>query len=135
MAQTPQGLVPAGSTTADVTIRVTTSAGTVQSDDMFRAEINIPAPSFVAPPTAQFLPRSGPGGQTITLNGQNFNFTPVTVRFDSTNATVSGTPSATQIAAVVPAGMTGPFPRGVKITVTTPGGSVISADTFNVTGP
>jgi hypothetical protein len=26
-------------------------------------------------------------------------------------------------------------PKGVKITVTTPGGSVVSADTFTVTGP
>ena len=104
------------------------------SDDNIRAEINIPAPSFVA--GTQFLPRTGAGGQNVTLNGQNFNFPPVTVRFDTTNAVVSGTPSATQIATIVPAGMTtAGVPKGVKITVTTAGGSVVSADTFTVTGP
>lgn len=137
VAQIPAGLVPQGSTSADVKIKVTTNAGTVMSDDLLRAEINIPAPAFIAPPTAQFLPKSGPGGQTITLNGQNFNFAPVSVKFDTTTAIVSGTPSATQIATVVPANMiaAGGQPRGVKITVTTPGGSVVSADTFTVTAP
>jgi hypothetical protein len=137
VVQIPPGLVPAGNTTADVKIVVQTSAGTATSDDILRAEINVPAPAFLAPPTAQFLPKSGPGGQTVTLNGQNFNFAPVTVRFDTTPATISGSPSATQIATIVPAGMipVGGQPKGVKITVTTPGGSVTSADTFTVTGP
>jgi hypothetical protein len=137
VAQIPAGLVPGGSTSADVKVIVTTGTGMVTSDDTLRAEINIPAPAFVTPPTAQFLPKSGPGGQTITLNGQNFNFAPATVKFDTTAAIVSGVPSATQIAVVVPAGMItgGAPPKGVKITVTTPGGSVISADTFTVTGP
>jgi len=135
IVQTPAGLVPGGSTTADMRLTITTSQGQIVSDDNFRAEINIPAPSFVAAPTPQFTPKSGVGGQTITLNGQNFNFGPVTVKFANTNATVSGTPSATQIATVVPSGMT-PVgtPLGVKITVTTPGGSVISTDTFTVNG-
>jgi hypothetical protein len=137
VVQTPTGLVPAGSNTADFRITVATNSGTVVSDDLFKAEINFPAPSFVAPPLAQFLPKSGVGGQTVTLNGQNFNFAPVSVRFDTVNAMLSGSPSATQIAAVVPAAMVaaGAAPRGVKITVTTAGGSVVSADTFTVTGP
>ena len=134
--QTPTGLVPAGSTTADAKITVTTSAGSIVSDDTFHAEINVPAPSFVVAPTPQFLPRSGVGGQSITLNGQNFNFAPVSVKFENTNATVSGTPTATQIAAIVPANMipVGGAARAVKITVTTAGGSVISTDNFTVTG-
>ena len=137
VVQVPAGIVPGGGTTADVKITVTTSAGSVVSDDTFRAEINIPAPSFVIPPTPQFLPKSGVGGQTITLNGQNFNFAPVSVKFENTNATVSGIPTATQIATVVPSNMIvlGAPPKSVKITVTTAGGSVISVDTFTVTGP
>jgi IPT/TIG domain len=133
----PTGLVPAGGTTADVKITVTTGAGSVVSDETFHAEINIPAPSFVVAPTPQFLPKSGVGGQTITLNGQNFNFGPVSVKFENRDATVTGTPTATAIATVVPSGMIGPgaTPKGVKITVTTAGGSVVSADTFTVTGP
>ncbi len=133
--QVPPGLVPGGSTSADVKITVTTSAGSVVSDDTFRAELNIPAPTFVTPPAPQFTPKSGVGGQTITLNGQNFNFAPVTVTFDTAGATIVGSPSATQIAAQVPAGMTPPgTPKPIKITVTTAGGSVTSNDTFTVNG-
>ena len=38
VAETPAGLVPAGSTTADVKIMVITTAGSALSDDTFRAE-------------------------------------------------------------------------------------------------
>jgi hypothetical protein len=133
----PAGVVPVGAASADVKITVTTNTGTALSDDNFRAEINIPAPAFVVPPLAQFLPKNGAGGQPVTLNGQNFNFGPVTVKFDTVTATVSGSPSATQIATAVPAGLiaAGAPPKGIKITVTTAGGTVVSADTFTVTGP
>jgi len=135
VAQVPAGLVPAGSTTADVKITVTTAAGSVASDDTFRAELSVPAPVFATPPAPQFTPKSGVGGQTITLNGQNFNFGPVQVRFDTAAAAIAGSPSATQIAAQVPAGMTpAGTPKPVKITVTTAGGSVTSTDTFFVNG-
>lgn len=137
VVETPAGLVTDGNTTADVKITVRTTTGAVVSDDTFRAEINVPAPSFVAPPLAQFLPKRGNGGQPVTLNGQNFNFEPVTVRFGSSNATVTGSPSATQIATAVPSGMiaAGAPPIGVKVSVTTAGGTVVSTDTFTVTGP
>jgi IPT/TIG domain-containing protein len=137
VVQTPAGLVPLGQTSADVKISVTTNTGAALSDDIFRAEINIPAPAFVVPPQAQFIPKSGPGGQAVTINGQNFNFGPVTVKFDTVTATVVGAPSATQIATILPAGMIagGAPPKGVKVTVTTAGGSIVSADTFTVTGP
>jgi hypothetical protein len=135
VAQVPAGLVPGGSTSADVQVTVTTTAGSVVSDDTFRAELNIPAPVFATPPAPQFTPKSGVGGQTITLNGQNFNFAPVSVKFDTVTATIVGSPSATQIAAQVPAGMTPPgTPKQIKITVTTAGGSVTSSDNFTVTG-
>ena len=114
---------------------MTTTAGSVVSDDTFRAELNIPAPVFATPPAPQFTPKSGVGGQTITLNGQNFNFAPVAIKFDTFTATIVGSPSATQIAAQVPAGMTPPgTPKQIKITVTTAGGSVTSSDNFTVTG-
>jgi hypothetical protein len=133
--QVPPGLVTGGGPSADVRITVTTSAGSVVSDDTFRAESNIPAPTFATPPAPQFTPKSGVGGQTITLNGQNLNFAPVTVKFDAANATIVGSPSATQIAAQVPPGLTPPgTPKPIKITVTTSGGSVTSNDTFTVNG-
>ncbi len=132
VAQVPTGLVPGGSTTADVNLTVTTNAGSVVSDDTFRAELSIPAPTFGSP---AFVPVSGVGGQTVTLNGTNFNFAPVSVKFDTVTATISGSPSATQIAAVVPTGMvTGGATRKVNITVTTAGGSVTSSNQFTVTG-
>jgi hypothetical protein len=131
VAQVPSGLVPAGSTSADVKITVTTTAGVAVGDDTFHAEATIPAPTF-AP---EFTPRSGVGGQTITLNGQNFNVAPVTVKFDTVTATIVGSPSSTQIAAQVPMGMTAPgTPKQIKITVTTGGRSITSSDTFVVNG-
>ncbi len=132
VAQVPAGLVPAGATTADVKITVATNAGSVVSDDTFRAELSTPAPVFSPPP--QFIPKIGSAGQTVTLNGQNFNFAPVSVKFDTFAATIVGSPSATQIAAQVPAGVTPPgTSKQVKITVTTAGGSVTSTDNFTVT--
>jgi hypothetical protein len=128
--QVPAGLVSGGNTSADVKITVTTSAGSVVSDDNFRAEQPIPAPAFTSP---QFTPKSGVGGQNITINGQNFNFGPVTVKFGTTTATIVGSPSATQIVAQVPTGMS-PFPNVVKIAVTTAGGTVTSTDNFTVNG-
>jgi IPT/TIG domain len=134
-AQVPGGLVPSGSTFADVKITVTTAAGSIVSDDAFHAELSVPAPVFATPPAPQFTPKSGVGGQTITLNGANFNVPPVTVRFDTATATIVGSPSATQIAAQVPPGMTpSGTPKAVKVSVTTAGGTVTSTDTFTVNG-
>jgi len=131
----PAGLVPAGSTTADVKVTVTTSAGTTISDDTFRAELPTPAPAFAAPP-GHMVPKTGKGGDVITLNGQNFNVAPVSVKFDTTNATLSGAPSATQIAVQVPPNMTAAgTSKQVDVTVTTGGGSVTSPTKFTVTGP
>jgi hypothetical protein len=134
VVQVPAGLVTGGGTSADVKITVTTAVDNVVSDDTFRAEVTTPAPAF-ATAGPQFIPQSGSAGATVTLIGSNFNFAPVTVQFDSATATIVGAPSATQIAAVVPAGLTPPgTPKGVKISVTTAGGTATSTQNFTVNG-
>ena len=88
-------------------------------------------PSFVATPLPQFLPRSGPINQTITLNGTNLNVGTIQVRFGNLPATIVGAASATQVVARVPGGLTpAGTPVGVKLTITNVGGSDISDDTF-----
>jgi hypothetical protein len=87
-------------------------------------------PSF-APSPNQFSPKVGGAGQAVTLSGNNFNIGAVQVQFGAVNAAIAGTPTATQIVAQVPAGVTG----GVKITVQTAGGSAISNDTFTILPP
>ncbi|MGW8374968.1 IPT/TIG domain-containing protein [Streptomyces sp. ODS28] len=132
LAQVPAGLVPGGQPNADVKITVTTAQGTVLSDDTFRAELATPAPTFAAP-GSQFNPKNGSAGAAVTLSGSNFNFGPVTVKFDTVSASIVGAPSGTQINTQVPAGVTPPgVQKAVKITVTTAGGSVTSTDSFNV---
>jgi hypothetical protein len=139
----PAGLVPAGNTSANVKVTVTNSFGSIVSDDTFTAEANVPAPAFAPlPPGPQFGPRNGVGNQAMQLFGTNFNFAPVTVAFvaqvggASTNAVISGAPSATQIAVQIPPGMTtAGVSKLFNISVTTPGGTATSTDTFTVTGP
>jgi hypothetical protein len=133
VAEVPPGLVPAGSTSATVKITVTTDEGSTVSDDDFRATQAVPAPAFVTA-GPQFTPKLGTSGQNVTLNGQNFNVSP-NVTFDTFPATIVGTPTPTQIIAQVPAGMT-PVgtPKTIKISVTTPGGTAVSTDTFTVNG-
>jgi hypothetical protein len=134
VVQVPPGLVPGGSTSSSVVITVNTDQGTVHSDDSFRAEQPAAAPAFVTA-GPQFTPKLGAVGNSITLNGQNFNVAPVTVKFDTVNATIVGSPTATQIVAQVPSGVTPPATsKQIKISVTTPGGTALSADTFTVNG-
>jgi hypothetical protein len=132
VVQVPPGLVPSGNSSANVKITITTDLGTVVSDDTFRAEQVVPAPTFTTP---NFTPKLGAGGDNITLNGTNFNAAGLVVKFDTVTATVVGTPTATQIVAKVPAGMTsGGVTKSVKLSVTTAGGTVTSTDNFGVTG-
>jgi hypothetical protein len=137
--QVPTGVVPSGQLNANVNITVTTTEGSVVSDDVFQAEVSTPAPAFVQPPNAQFTPKSGTRGQNITLNGSNFNFPPVSVQFTTVGAgavTVSaaivGTPSATAIAVTVPTAL--PSSGSANITVTTAGGNVTTTEVFLITG-
>jgi hypothetical protein len=133
VVQVPVGIVPSGSTSADVPITVTTTAGSVVSSDTFHAEVTIPAPAFAAV-GPQFTPQSGTAGLPVTLIGSNFDFAPVTVAFGGANAIITGSPSATQITALVPQSLVVVGVRPVPISVTTAGGTVTSTQTFTVTG-
>ncbi|SCL34984.1 IPT/TIG domain-containing protein [Micromonospora rhizosphaerae] len=130
-ARVPPGLVPAGSASRTVTIKVTTEAGTVESDDPFVATQAVPAPAF-ATVGPQFTPKQGAQGDEITLNGKNFNIAPLTVKFGTTLAPNITSTTATQIKVRVPA-VPSP-PQTLRITVETPGGPAESSSTFTVTG-
>jgi hypothetical protein len=133
--QVPDGLVTPPASGADVRLTVTTAQGSDTSDDLFRAEPNTPAPTFVPQPQPQFSPQSGNAGTTVTLNGQNFNIPPVSVKFDTQPAIITAAPSATQIVTQVPGGLATPGQtRQVRISVTTGGGTVLSGDQFLARG-
>jgi YD repeat-containing protein len=78
----------------------------------------------------EFIPKSGPIGTTVTLQGTAYSPTPSqnTVTFNGTAATVT-TATANSLTATVPAGATSGL-----INVTTPAGSAASSVAFNVTG-
>ena len=86
VVQVPAGVVPVGVANVTVKITVNTSSGSVTSDDSFTVNVDLPAPAFAAPP--QFLPKSGRAGQTITLNGSNFNVGTPVVKFDDVTAQI-----------------------------------------------
>lgn len=76
----------------------------------------------------EFTPDKGPVGTAVTIFGTGFSLTPAqnSVSFNGVAATVTAA-SGTQLTAVVPAGAaTGP------ITVTTPNGTAVSANNFEV---
>jgi len=82
---------------------------------------------YGVPTIASFTPASGPAGSSVTISGTNFNGA-TAVRFNGASASSFTVTSATAIQATVPAGATtGP------LSVTTPGGTVISASNFAVT--
>jgi|GEM_PF-6630013 len=83
------------------------------------------APTLItAPKIIAFNPTSGPVGTIVTITGSNFTGT--TVKFNGVNA-IFTVDSPTQITATVPSGATtGP------ISVTTPGGTAVSATNFTV---
>lgn len=89
-----------------------------------------PAPVFNPSPN-QLSPRSGRVGDTLTLMGSHLNVGSVAVRFGTVNATIVGTPTATQIVVKIPAIAAGNWP----ITVQTSGGTVTSTDTLTVLPP
>jgi hypothetical protein len=131
-ARVPAEVVPAGTSVVDVKITVRNAGGAVVSDDTFRAARVLPVPTFASP---AFSPTNGIAGDTIKLTGDNFNWPPVAVRFDQTNAEVVGVPSHTQIEVKVPAGLAAPGSfKDVRIAVTTPGGTVTSTELFRAGG-
>jgi len=78
--------------------------------------------------TFEFHPKSGPVGASVTISGSNFSTDPAqdTVKFNGTTASISSA-SATTLVVTVPAGAT----TGT-LSITSPGGSVASADSFTV---
>lgn len=119
--------VPVGTTTGY--IKVTTPGGTATSAQLF-----VPGP----PPTiTSFLPAGGPVGTVVTLSGTNLCVyqcgTPN--QNTETQLTLNGTviqPTSVTASAIqftIPAGVT-----GGKFTVTTPGGTATSANTFTFYG-
>jgi hypothetical protein len=108
--------VPSGA--ASGTISVTTPGGTATSSGTFTV---VPAPSI-----SGFSPTSGPAGASVTINGSNLSGA-TAVKFAGTNASSFTVDSAIQITATVPSvAATG------TISVTTPGGTGTSSDTFTV---
>ena len=109
-------VVPTGALTG--LIKITTGAGVVYT------------PSFtVTPPTptvTSFTPTTGKKGVTVvTVKGTAL--TGATVKIGTTSVTLSAGASSTSFKFVIPAGAT-----SGKITVTTGGGSVISASTLTI---
>jgi hypothetical protein len=131
-ARVPVDVVPAASTVVDVPITVRTAGGAVVSEDTFRAARDVPKPTFAVPP---FSPPNGTAGDTVALSGDNFNWPPLSVKFDTANADLVGTPTHTLVRVRVPAGLATPGSfRDVPITVTTGGGAVTSTSLFRVNG-
>jgi hypothetical protein len=110
--------VPAGATTGP--IEITTAGGTATSSSSFTVNASTPAPTI-----SSFSPGTGRVGTTVTITGTNLNGATF-VRFNGTAATFTVV-SATSVQATVPSGAT----TG-KITVTTPGGTATSSQTFKV---
>jgi hypothetical protein len=90
-------------------------------------------PNFIPAPN-EFNPKFGSPGANITLFGNNFNLNPVSVLFGATAATLVGTPTANQIVVAVP-NMAPVAAPGVKLTVQTAGGSIVSTGGFIVLAP
>ncbi|MCP4655035.1 MAG: hypothetical protein GY856_06405 [bacterium] len=84
-------------------------------------------PTF-APSPNQFIPPVGAPGTEVRLFGRNFNVGTPRVLFGPREATVVGTPTATEIVATVPEDVEGL----VRITVSTDGGTAVSDESFNV---
>jgi len=134
-ARVPADVIPAASTFVDVPITVRTAGGEVISKETFRAAREPLKPTFGVPP---FTPPNGVAGDTVELKGDNFNWPPVSVKFDTVNpvnAELVGPPSHTLLRVKVPAVpvAAGSF-KDVPITVTAGSNSVTSTSLFRVNG-
>jgi hypothetical protein len=112
---------------AKYTVTITTSGGQTIAPDLF----TVLGPSF-GPSGNQFNPAKGAANTAITLTGSDFTIggtvTP-TVAFGTTAATIQGTPTDTQIVALVPTGLSG---QQVPIAVTIGPITIKSTDLFTV---
>ena len=113
-----RAIVPASATTGKISL--TTPGGTAQS-----------ATDFVvsAPSITSFTPASGLTGTEVTITGSNFVGVS-NVTFNGISASTVTVDSPTQTRAIAPAGVT----TG-KISITTPGGTALSAANFTVSTP
>jgi hypothetical protein len=125
---------PKEAVTLDLTFNASTGSLAFSYDDP------LPAPEF-GPAGTHFTPTLVPRNTQVTLNGSNFNFQPVRVRFGAGapfggdgifEAVIEGTPTATQIVTRVPAAPELVLHNVCLIEVITPGGTVRSTDTFIV---
>jgi hypothetical protein len=115
-ATTVTTTVPAGATTGKVS--VTTPSGTATSASDFTVTIPVPTIVSVSPESAQ-------EGAAVVITGTNLGDA-TAVSFNGTAATIASK-TATTINTTVPVGAT----TG-KVSVTTPGGTVESANNFTV---
>jgi hypothetical protein len=111
--------VPTGASTG--AISVTAPGGTGSSSGTFNVTSGNSTPSI-----ASFSPTSGKVGILVTINGANLNGT-TSVTFGGGVSTNPVTISATQVTANVPAGA-----KNGPISVTTPGGTATSSQSFRV---
>jgi Zn-dependent metalloprotease/disulfide oxidoreductase YuzD len=88
--------------------------------------VGVGAPPAVPPTISSFTPASGPAGTQVTITGTNFFLGQPQVFFNGVTATNIIIDSNTQIRATVPITTTG------KISVTTAGGTALSAADFIV---
>ena len=84
-------------------------------------------PSIVAPKITSFSPSSGPVGTVVTINGSALAGAN-DVQINGIPAAISGTPTATQVKAIVPPGAHTGY-----VYVATPDGSIVGANQFKVT--
>lgn len=106
-------IVPTNAVTGVITL--TAPAGTYQTSTNFRMLPNI----------TSFSPTNGSVGTNITINGANLNEGTSSVKIGGVSATINGSPTFSQIVAVVQSGTTnGP------ISVTTSNGTVTTASLF-----
>jgi hypothetical protein len=112
-------IIPTGATTGP--IRITTPAGSVTSG----SNLTVTTPS--APTITSFTPTSGAIGSTVTITGTNF--------IGATAVKVNGISAGFVV--VNSTTITFPIPNSATsghVSVTTPGGTVVSSGTLTVTG-